>query len=622
MEKEPETKNRKGRGRKNVHDPTQNVLFTEGMLRGEIPGHLLDPEDINTYDGLTYREHNDRLNRKLLSHLGNKSEVDGVTLYRRMFCIDKEDVDEYNPDEDYRVQYLLEPPTEERDGKKVHTYRTNPVAYYRDSLEDPKSGHFRILFRNQFDESIRKLQDAPFAIISGLTYFGARNRLDRAGNMYALLFDIDGCTEETITTMFALFRMEELPKPNYIVSSGSGLHFIYLMKPMNFRQPGIQAWMKYLKRVMTHMLWNRFTSTIPVPQIQGCSQGFRVVGGQSKIRDIGVRAFRYREDRYTLEELESFITPADEDKVLRSGKYQKPPRPDMTGRTPLEEAKKKWPEWWKKVCEAKETGIPRQPGSWVCHRGLYDWWLKKIDEPGAVRVGSRYWTTLCTAVMAVKAGVPFEELERDMRERLPRFNDLGYPRYPFTEEDLRDGLKGYRHPHAFRFSIQTISALSGIKIIKKEHPFLDSYNRQQKRMAEKRGETYVPEKMTREKWLKEFARPRAMETIRKYNINWREGCGRKSCVPKLSEWIEKHPYARIIDALNDPELGLSESAVTKNWEKAGGIRADDRIDRWIDDHPDASWQDCVRELGVNRNTAQAHIRKRKALKTEKEGGNE
>lgn len=600
--------------RKNVQDPSQNVLFTEGMMRGEEPGHLLDPEDINSYDGLTYREHNERIIKGLLSNTGKDSEVTGLELYRRMFCIDQEEVLEFNPDEDHRVQRNMERPFETRNGETVRTYRTNPVAYYRNELDNPKSGRFRILFRDEFDMRITELQSKPFAIISGLTYCGKRNKLENAGTLYALLFDLDGCTADTVTTLFALFRMEELPSPNYIVSSGSGLHLIYLMKPMSFNQPGIQAWMKYIKRVMTHMLWNKYTSTLPLPQIQGCNQGFRIVGGQSKITGIRVRAFSYRVDRYTLPELESYIAPGDEEKVLSSGRFQKPPRPDLKTRTPLAEAKEKWPEWWARVQDAQERGVQRQPGSWVCHRGLYDWWLKKIDEPGAVRVGSRYWTTLCTAVMAVKAGVSFEEVEKDMRSRLSRFNDLGYPRYPFTEEDLRDGLKGYRHPHAFRFSIQTISALSGIKIEKREHPFLDAYYRQQKRMAEKRGEVYVPEKMTREKWLAEFARPRAMETIKKFDINWREGCGRKSCVPKLKEWIDAHPYARIGDANNDPELNLSASAIAKHWKECGGLSSAERVDRWLDDHPAATWQECAEALQITRVTVQAHIRNRKAEK--------
>lgn len=608
----------KGRrkGREKAQDPSQNVLFTAGMLRGEQPGHLLDPEDINPYDGYSYGKHNEIIIRNLKSHCGRNSELDGVEVYRRMFCLEEDIPEEFAPKENNRIQYNMEKPVENRDGVDVRTYRSNPVAYARASADDPKSGKFHIVFRDEIETKIRQLQqNSEFVIMSGLSYFGKRPMLKHAGLMYSMVFDLDGVTQETMIPLFAQMELEQLPTPNIFVASGSGLHLIYNLVPVNVSLPGVQSWVKYVKRVLTGMLWTKYTSVIPRAQAQGISQGFRIVGSPSKIRGIRVRAFEARVDRYTLSELESYITPSDEAKVLREGKFQKPPRPFEQERTPLEEAKRRWPEWWTKVEEAQRLGITREKGTWTCRRGLYDWWLQKIREPGAVRVGSRYWTTLCTAVMAVKAGVTYEEVHRDMQEMRTFFDALGAPRFPFTEGDMEDGLKGYYHPHAHNFSIQTISSLSGIHIEKKQHPFLEAYRKQQRKIAEKQGVPYVEEKMTRERWLEVKGRSLAAEAREMYGTDWRKGGGRKSLAPKLNEWLQEHPYAKIADAVSDPSLGISRRTITEHWKECGGLSPAERMEKWFDDHPDATVRMCMEELGVGHATAEKYYyaRRRRLL---------
>ena len=48
-----------------------------------------------------------------------------------------------------------------------------------------------------------------------------------------------------------------------------------------------------LKYSLTRQIWNKFTSTIKEPQMQGILQGLRVVGSGSKLgREYPVRAFR------------------------------------------------------------------------------------------------------------------------------------------------------------------------------------------------------------------------------------------------------------------------------------------------------------------------------------------
>lgn len=584
---------------------SQDLLFTEAEFRGEEQKHILYPEDYCSYDDYTVGEHNKRLVNWLENNLCEK-EVSCFEFYRTMFCIDEDN----HTREDIRVQDKNESPFENQDEEDSRVYRTNPIVYVRTNSEDPRTGSFRILFRDCFDEELSNiLQNYGSAYISGLTYFGKKPSLKHAGMLYAFIFDLDGVTTETLPPLKNLMtKLQGIPMPQFITVSGMGLHLIYLIKPTVITLSETKDWLRYIKRVLTTIIWTKYTSVIDV-QSQGISQSYRITGSPTKIRGIKTRTFKTpQNERYSVEELESYITEADEENYLRENKWQKPPRPEEKQRIPLNQAKEKWPEWWEKVEESKKTGVQRVAGSWVCNRAVYDWWLQKIKAPGNLRTGHRYYSVMIAACMARKCAIPFEELRHDMEEIMPFFNALGAPRFPFTTEDLEAGLRGYNHQFAYKFSLHTISALTGIHVEKKTHPFLESYRNQQKRMAERKGIPYVEEKMTREKWLDEFARQRAWETQKKFEINWRENGGKKNiALEKLKAWVETHPDATISDATNDPELGLSRTTIYKHWEACGGrdnITSEMKLRAWLEIHPNATISDATNdpELGLSRTT--------------------
>ena len=84
-----------------------------------------------------------------------------------------------------------------------------------------------------------------------------------------------------------------LPQATFVVNSGTGLHLYYVLKEPVPMYPYNQKCLKELKYSLTRQIWNKFTSTIKEPQMQGILQGFRVVGSGSKLgREYPVRAFR------------------------------------------------------------------------------------------------------------------------------------------------------------------------------------------------------------------------------------------------------------------------------------------------------------------------------------------
>ena len=98
-----------------------------------------------------------------------------------------------------------------------------------------------------------------------------------------------------------------LPQATFVVNSGTGLHLYYVLQEPIPMYPYNQKCLKELKYSLTRQIWNRYTSTIKEPQVQGILQGFRVVGSGSKLgREYPVTAYRLG-GRVTLEELLEFI---------------------------------------------------------------------------------------------------------------------------------------------------------------------------------------------------------------------------------------------------------------------------------------------------------------------------
>lgn len=82
----------------------------------------------------------------------------------------------------------------------------NPIAYFRNQNEE--TGHFRIMFLEQFEDILAELQNADFAILNGLSYFGRKNVQQYADKMFSMVFDLDGQTPQTLRNFLRLPFMD------------------------------------------------------------------------------------------------------------------------------------------------------------------------------------------------------------------------------------------------------------------------------------------------------------------------------------------------------------------------------------------------------------------------------
>lgn len=429
----------------------------------------------------------------------------------------------------------------ENRGEESGAFKANPIGLATKFREGQKPlRRHRILFKDSFMADLKYLQDADFAILNGLTYFGGHNRLAHASKMFAMIFDIDGVGKTQLKALISQATSENiigtpaaLPLPNLIVASGHGVHLYYIFTHPVDLYPNIKLYAKAVKYALTEKLWNRYTSTEKRVQQQGLNQGFRVIGGKTKMKDVRVAAFALNPELWTLEELASYI-PEGKLKIDPKLIYKESIHS-------LEYAKEHWPEWYASLGTPKKE---RQKGHWTCNRGLYDWWKERIKESGTY--GHRYFCIMALAIYAVKCGISREELEEDAAALRPYLSDLN-PQEPFTEEDVQSALECYDIAYV-RFPKDDISKITGISMqtTKRNGRTQDVHlylARRRKEDLKTIGE------------LKKEGRPSEFITV----LNWRE----------------KHPDGKKIECHRD--TGLSRPTINRHWEAAAAIKREPDI---------------------------------------------
>ena len=127
-------------------------------------------------------------------------------------------------------------------------------------------------------KKLEELADTDFTIMAPISYYGRKRSGKFARFLYALVFDIDGVGMPQLRDVLHQMDKDILPKATFVVNSGTGLHLYYVLSepvPM-YRQN--QHCLKELKYSLTRQIWNRYTSSIKQPQMQGLMQGFREIG--------------------------------------------------------------------------------------------------------------------------------------------------------------------------------------------------------------------------------------------------------------------------------------------------------------------------------------------------------
>lgn len=392
------------------------------------------------------------------------------------------------------------------------------------------------VLRHTVTDDLEKISELTsrdnFCLMSPISYIGKSRRSENARDMYALAIDLDGVSNEREFKflMTQIERGEEmrafvwgLPRPTYIVSSGTGLHLYYVLSEPLRLYPNVVKELSKLKKRLTWQAWTQGASSLhDSVQYESLFQGFRVVGTITK---VGTRSRAFKTGAKVDIDYLNFFVPEE----FRAENLS------YTSNLSLEEAAKKYPDWYERRIV---KGTPK--GTWTCKRDLYDWWIRRLKD-GAEQ-GHRYWCLMVLAVYAKKSGIEYEELSKDALGLVDFLDSLGDGTDPFTEEDALDALEAYNDSY-ITYPIKTITERTGIPI------------ERNKRNGRKQSDHV-----------------RLMSLIRDFDDpdgNWRNKDGRpkgsiKSSTPKgeqIKAYAEAHPDANHSEIAR--ALGVSRPTVIK-----------------------------------------------------------
>lgn len=317
----------------------------------------------------------------------------------------------------------------------------------------------RILLEDTFAEQLQEFQQADWAILNGLTYFGRANTANAQSYLCALMFDLDGITPKSFNNfLHAAFADAwnghgAYPIPNYVIMSGTNVHLYYLLETPVALYPNVKQELKKLKYALTRLIWNQYTSDIKNPQYQGLNQGFRVIGGKTKHEGVFVRAFWLNKHPFSIEG--TGIGTALNDYVNDDNKAQI--KSESSSKYTLAEAKKLFPEWYERI--VVNNGERKV---WQVKEDLYNWWLRKLQNVEGVTFGHRYFCVMTLAVFAAKCGIlDKERVKKDAMALIPIFNKIE-ANDPFTEHDIKSALDclDLRYATFPRADLEKITAIS------------------------------------------------------------------------------------------------------------------------------------------------------------------
>ena len=374
---------------------------------------------------------------------------------------------------------------------------------------------------------LSEVYNTDFTIMSPLSYFGRQRCGKNARYLYALVFDLDGVGMPQLRDTLHQMNKDILPQATFVVNSGTGLHLYYVLKEPVPMYPHNQKCLKELKYSLTRQIWNRYTSTIKEPQMQGILQGFRVVGSGSKLgREYPVKAFRLG-GPVELAQLLDYIPDSNGERQRLEGLMRK-------SRLSLDEAKEKYPDWYERRIIKKE-----RRGRWTVKRDLYDWWLHRIADE--IRVGHRFYGIMTLAIYAKKCGIDEDELRRDAFALLQPYDDMSVEDINrFTKDDVVCALEMFNEDYV-TFPRDDIAKLSGLTM-----------------------------PVNKRNWRKQEEHIQVMNTMKALKkqlgeiVNEGRPKGSGTAQVRVYEWRQQHPEGRKADCHR--ETGLDPKTIRKWWD--------------------------------------------------------
>ena len=382
------------------------------------------------------------------------------------------------------------------------------------------------MVKMSIDEALEQAESRNDVLLGGSTYFKEFVSKQTAKDVHAFIIDMDNVWSGVLLRALQddwNTEKETLPKPTYIVNSGTGLHLYFLLdEPI----PHYQCNAEGIDSLYRALAVQQTTKRIYLQkQVQWFGQDFRMAGSLNK---YGWRneVFKVGE-KWDIDELGKAVGLKDVHFVRYGEKRTKP------------------------VSERQRTkNRPKRTG-WRCNRGFYDYTLERCRNE--TKEGTRYMSMCALTVIAWKCNVPIAEVERDLLGLLPNYND-GAARQ-IKPQEVQHALRMYNEK-----AMLTQSSRLHDWVGWEWHP--------------KTTRHYGKQVFRRKK--SDEARAKGLSNtnleVRAWNVRdnmypdgeWRNKVGAPSKASQVRAWREAHPAGRKADCIR--ETGISKPTVLKWWD--------------------------------------------------------
>ena len=364
-----------------------------------------------------------------------------------------------------------------------------------------------------------------FCMISPISYCGKNRVIENARYLYAMCIEVDNIEpkngiDELVYSWERGFL--PIPKPTYIVCSGTGLHIYYVFERPIPLWKNIYISLNEAKKWLTPMLWTKYISKkYQNIEFESLNQPFRCVGTVAKNGNAYAMAFQVGE-KVTVGYMNNFLPINAKIRDFYSSKYT------------LEQAKELFPKWYqRRIVEGNKA-----KGHWNRYEPIYHNWIEKIMS-GAV-VGTRYncLENLCS--LAVQCNIEPKQVEEDCRRVAKRFEELTVSEdNHFTDYDIICAMSTYHKADekAYRRKIDFISKKTGIEL--------------------------TPNKRNGRKQIPHLERARAVQNIDYPNGEWRNAEGRPNKSDLVARWRVDNPNGTKAECVRD--LKIDKKTVYKWW---------------------------------------------------------
>lgn len=325
-----------------------------------------------------------------------------------------------------------------------------------------------------------------------------------ADELFAFVIDIDNITAWGLGQVIKNQLNNTIPLPTYIVNSGSGVHFYYVLeKPVPFYNVNRQQMKKIYER-----LWYVCDRNIGARvEKHNLIQPYRLPGSLTKLNQVAA-AFSV---------------------------YKKWDADQLMARLGIEETKPitYWDPNGYKTERPKKVTYPTkgQPNG---DAAFYDYCYNRILDKTVE--GHRYTSMYALSVVAYKTNTSFERLKTDLEFLWQKFNATGsYMKH----KELEKALKGYT-PARERVTSATLEDWFG-------WPFMRNTIRRNGRKQE--------EHLKRNRIIQDVLNP-----------DWRNTKGRPTSKELIKKYLQEHPAEKNVSKIAR-ECGVSRPTVYKYFKK-------------------------------------------------------